>query len=443
MADQTLQNALQAAANVKQNITWWSKQPGGDYIHTPNTLTQIKNAETQIDGILATKSGVDAQISSYKIQLLTATGSAATALQAQLDAATAQSRTLSNQIVGLAEVIRVAYDINAPVSRPGVVINETTNSTAARSLYKTSMTAIKYNASSVKDAYFRGSAGFLKDISPSPRNTPIRVNSAYELWRDNNSNKGMIQNWTPPDAIKANLAASMKATKEANAGAGKRSGLPPHGFQFQYNPTFVDMQYSGTASVDAMFEASGQDGFNLAGAGVTGSSISIQILINRVQDMKYYNQNTGKLLVAARNVYPIPPSPEDQDAIFKKGTMYDLDYLFKTLLGYTMPSQLRNEETADMGYLGAQPVELHLGKGMRYLVFVNSVNVHHVLFNESMVPLFTTVDISCGRLPDYGQLNSYVVNSVKDKAVPNPANNQTGMGFFDNGLPNGVGFGAN
>jgi putative thioredoxin len=70
------------------------------------------------------------------------------------------------------------------------------------------------------------------------------------------------------------------------------------------------------------------------------------------------------------------------------GTMYDVEYLLRTLLGYTLKSYLRNNQTADMGYLGARPVELHLGKSLRYLGTVTSLRIEHVIFNEQMVPLF-------------------------------------------------------
>jgi hypothetical protein len=91
---------------------------------------------------------------------------------------------------------------------------------------------------------------------------------------------------------------------------------------------------------------------------------------------------------------------EEQD-IYNKGTMYDLEFLLRVLMGTTMDSYLRGENTADMGWLPAIPVELHLGKSLRYLGVVNSLNINHMIFNERMVPLFSTVDIAFARLPDY------------------------------------------
>ena len=81
--------------------------------------------------------------------------------------------------------------------------------------------------------------------------------------------------------------------------------------------------------------------------------------------------------------------------------MYDVEFLLRVLMGTTMNSYLRGERTADMGWLPAMPVELHLGKSLRYLGTVNSLNLNHMIFNEKMVPMLTTVDISFARLPDY------------------------------------------
>jgi hypothetical protein len=89
------------------------------------------------------------------------------------------------------------------------------------------------------------------------------------------------------------------------------------------------------------------------------------------------------------------------------GTMYDFEFLLRTIMGYTMKSSLRDysffedKGTADMGFLGARPVELHLGKNMRYLGYITNINLEHVIFDNRMVPLFSNVSIAFSRLPDY------------------------------------------
>jgi hypothetical protein len=75
--------------------------------------------------------------------------------------------------------------------------------------------------------------------------------------------------------------------------------------------------------------------------------------------------------------------------------------LFNTMFSYKpIVSQLRGR-TSDMGYLGAFPVEMHLGNSLRYVAIIDSINVNHVIFTDQMVPIFSTVSISAKRVPDY------------------------------------------
>jgi hypothetical protein len=269
-----------------------------------------------------------------------------------------------------------------------------------KTILKSGLQKITYNVGSVKDAYFSGRESFMKEVSPQPGNTPVYVENAANLWAGGIANKGMIQTWSPPASTGATVN---KDASKSSAMIGQTNPNPtPYGYQFQYNPTNIMMSYAGTPSVDMAYEASGQDKFNFVGTGTTQSTIGFQILINRVYDMKYYS-NTGVLKPGAESVYsPAPPSYQDQQDIYNKGTMYDIEFLLRTLLGMTMPSYLRGGQTADMGFVTAIPVELHLGQSLRYLVWINQLTVNHVLFNERMVPLFTTVDVSCNRMPDFG-----------------------------------------
>jgi hypothetical protein len=193
------------------------------------------------------------------------------------------------------------------------------------------------------------------------------------------------------------------------------------------------MAYAGTPLVDPNFEASGQDNFNLVGTGVTQSTIQFQLLINRMYDMKHYWREDevgggapGTLRPESRNAYGLEKAILDektQKAIYNMGTMYDLEFLLRTIMGYTMKSSLRDYSflgggTADMGFLGARPVELHLGKNMRYLVFITGINVEHVIFDNRMVPLFSNVAITCSRLPDYQSTNPAPAGTVTPLLTP-------------------------
>jgi hypothetical protein len=164
------------------------------------------------------------------------------------------------------------------------------------------------------------------------------------------------------------------------------------------------MSYYTSPNVDVTMITSGTEMFNLAGVSGSQGQVSFQIIINRIFDMQYYSPD-GNLQNPER-YSKRPASVREEQDIYNKGTMYDLEFLLRVLMGTTMSSYLRGENTADMGWLPAIPVELHLGKSLRYLGVVNSLNVNHMIFNERMVPLFTTVDIAFVRLPDYPVGNS-------------------------------------
>jgi len=261
---------------------------------------------------------------------------------------------------------------------------------AYKGINKSTFTPLQYNASSVKETYFSTRTDFVSKVMMS-HNQPTVVRSAGDLWTSVLGSKGMIV--TSEQVLKAWNSGSNKA--QSSDYFDKHN----YGFQFQYNPGTVAMSYYTSPNVDVTMITSGTEMFNLAGVSGSQGQVSFQIIINRIFDMQYYDEN-GNLQNPERYSKRPASVTEEQD-IYNKGTMYDLEFLLRVLMGTTMSSYLRGENTADMGWLPAIPVELHLGKSLRYLGVVNSLNVNHMIFNERMVPLFTTVDIAFVRLPDY------------------------------------------
>ena len=289
---------------------------------------------------------------------------------------------------------------------------------------------LRFNVGSVSEAYFTSRSEFLLDKANTEKlgsavenNRPTpSLNSALELWNNGKASKGMFITWR-------DLSTGFQADLADKNLLGTNEKLPPHAFRFQYNPGSISMAYAGTPLVDPNFEAAGLDKFNLTGTGVTQSTIQFQLLINRMYDMKYYTREDEQSVDGEGGVNPpgtLRPNAlaaevygkgvvldfETQRAIYNMGTMYDIEFLLRTIMGYTMKSSLRDYSffsdggTADMGFLGARPVELHLGKNMRYLVFITGINIEHVIFDNRMVPLFSNVSITCSRLPDYQSTNT-------------------------------------
>ena len=292
---------------------------------------------------------------------------------------------------------------------------------------------VEYNVGSVKEAYYRPrnqdddsangeaymvhlangkkvvhSTGFNDGIG---LNNPSAIKNASELWSSAIGSKGMFQTYFPVNGWTGTNTDAASAFPKENA-------IKKYGFQFLYNPGTISMDYMGVQQTDVAYQMSGNDKSNYIPAQGNSGSISFDIMLNRMYDMKYYNTD-GTLMQEAidANVYSPrnPYGPEgvtthklfnEQQAIYNKGTMYDMEYLLRTLLGYTMKSSLRHEMTADMGLFSRRPVELHLGPKMRYRGYVNGISVRHIMFNERMVPMLSSVHISFNRYPDYPEAGS-------------------------------------
>lgn len=258
---------------------------------------------------------------------------------------------------------------------------------------------LKYNVGCVSSAYLVGSK-YLQTAAGISSDKPSVVTSPTELWSKSRSSKGMISTWVP-----SGTAQGFSALMPQMGDSPVVSEQGRYGFQFHYNPETIDLQYAGSPEVDVNMETSGAEKFNLAGTAVSQSTIVITIPLNRVADMIHYDPSTELLRAdSAQGIYsPRTPSKEEQKLIYNRGTMYDIEYLLSALLGYRLNTKFRGM-TADIGYISARPVEIFLGRGLKYLGFVSSISVNHAIFDDRMVPTFSTVNLGFNRIPDYSGL---------------------------------------
>lgn len=273
---------------------------------------------------------------------------------------------------------------------------------------------VTYNVSAVKEAYFYTGMSFVNKADTDwsgagatdkfdniiwSGNTPGKVNDANDLWATSvsSNSKGMIQTWNPPGG----RGGYINPTDSNFTTLSTSNSVQRYGFQFLYNPTTIEMSYGGVADVDPGMQSSGTEEFLLSNPSVFKSTINLQVVINRMFDFQYINQDgikSGQISdFYAGNV----PTTNDLKRIYERGTMYDVEFLLQTMFPYEpIESQLRGK-TSDIGFLGASPVELHLGNKLRYVAQINNISVNHVIFDNRMVPLFTTISISTNRIPDY------------------------------------------
>lgn len=218
-----------------------------------------------------------------------------------------------------------------------------------------------------------------------------------------------------------------------------------YGFRFLYNPTSVTMGWGIQGAVNPEYQASGKDEAIPISAGLFSSQIQFSIILNRIEDMNYLDkfgfvsQQQAKIGTPppgldpaqrnriysanymANSPYGENLSIDEQRSIYKKGTMYDIEYLFKTINGphATFKSEL-NGTTADRGYMRMSILELHLGANMRYRVRISDLGINHTIFNNRMVPILSTVNFTCHRFIDYS-----IQDKTSDSASTSSSNTNT------------------
>ena len=262
-----------------------------------------------------------------------------------------------------------------------------------------------YNAPMVKTAYLNPGLGAL-DLSPQQETSsrsisdPGNYTDARNAWKDTLGAKGVIQMDRYTQFNMANSSSTGSQQLDGNL----------YGFKFLYNPKEVAMHWGMTDSTynpEVAATGQGGSGFTLS---LQNSTITFSLLLNRIGDMAWLDSNgikkqetlniygTPNQIYSSDKIYPTFVDDSELKDIYKKGTMYDLEYLFKTIGGANVTyTDSFDTKTSDRGWLQGIQVELHLGAGMRYLVRVNSLDVNHMIFNDNMVPILSEVNISCSR----------------------------------------------
>jgi hypothetical protein len=327
--------------------------------------------------------------------------------QAEIDAAiTSRNATRALITEANAKIIRLMKDKNNVQNqineltgkKPKVPTKPSTNSTTTTvtdqggKVDAEFSADYKYNAPLVSSMYLNkglsaDSLGGKLDTTGFPINAPV-FSDAYNAWRGVNGGRGTIQ------MDRKYVNAIGKAQKDTT-----RLDPQMYGFKFLYNPTTVSMAWGVQQMMDPNYESSGEDIFNPISAGLISSTIVFEVLLNRISDFNHLNAD-GSL----RGSYPygqidVPVSERKQ--IYERGTMYDLEYFFKTINGpHGTFTSAYNGLTADAGWLRPSSLELHLGAGMRYRIRINEVSINHAIFNNRMVPILSTVRFVCGRYND-------------------------------------------
>ena len=175
-----------------------------------------------------------------------------------------------------------------------------------------------------------------------------------------------------------------------------------YGFRFHYNPTSIAF---GTSYMDQGVDpgaiSSGADSSFPMGDESQSSTVALNLILNRVDDLSVIQYDGSNARITPSSLYGGQGLDQEQLInLATRGTMYDLEYLFRTVTGKPVMTDFRGM-TADHGMIYGVPVILHLGPRMTYWGLVRSIGYNHEYFNENMTPMITSVTISFQRMPDW------------------------------------------
>ena len=194
------------------------------------------------------------------------------------------------------------------------------------------------------------------------------------------------------------------ATDPWKKGQSLLSGGKTYGFRFHYNPSTISMGVGISKNVNPALIISGRDTFQPFAGGDNPGAVNVTLYLNRIEDFTYLRQGSnGQFQLrpsAPANLYEgRTPNQEELQGIATRGTEYDLEFLFRTIMGRPFPTVLRGK-TADLGMIWGTPCQLWLSRRMRYRGRVTNIQWSHRSFNRFMVPLWTEVNIAFARYPD-------------------------------------------
>jgi hypothetical protein len=250
-----------------------------------------------------------------------------------------------------------------------------------------------YNAPMVSTSYLNGS-GPQSQTTQRPITTPGNVQKASDSWADSTMPaKGIIQMDSSQVFNNANYSKNDTGKYDGNL----------YGFKFLYNPKEVNMTWAVAEGMNWEGIQAGLDPGTAPTTALNNSTISFSLLLNRINDMPYLSANG---LAGDVNPYPTfniasRSLNEELAQIYQKGTMYDLEYLFKSIAGLNSTyTTAFNDISSDVGWLYGFSAELHLGNKMRYKVRLTSLDVNHAMFDERMVPILSYVNVTFARFPN-------------------------------------------
>jgi hypothetical protein len=210
---------------------------------------------------------------------------------------------------------------------------------------------------------------------------------------------------------KADAKATSKTGVDTNATKLSASDKN-YGFQFLWNPTTI------SSSVMRNMEITPSQADRLkavAGAFPGQETVSFNIVLDRINDFACLRRSNNPSSLSRYYLTGYPSNADDPFSVkikdlLNRGTMADLEYLFKAINGgNTAWKSLLGKETANIGFLMPTLLGLVLGpnvtESLSYVGWLTGITMQHEMFTQDMIPLRTTVSINMECFAGSGLVN--------------------------------------
>lgn len=270
------------------------------------------------------------------------------------------------------------------------------------------------------------------NLPPHTWSLPIRPSelesdiASYKRSEDfHKSRRGRLWFWAGGENVNAFADDGSTTTLGAKADAAKKelSGVSAdatklsasdknYGFQFLWNPTTV----SSSVMRNMDITPSNADRLKaVAGAFPGQETVSFNIVLDRINDFACLRRSNNPASLSGYYLTGYPSKADDPFAkkiqeLLSKGTMADLEYLFKAINGgNTAWKSLLGKETSNIGFLMPTLLGLVLGPdvttSLSYVGWLTGITMQHEIFTQDMIPLRTTVSINMECFAGSGLVN--------------------------------------
>lgn len=183
-----------------------------------------------------------------------------------------------------------------------------------------------------------------------------------------------------------------------------------YGVRFHFNPTNVSESFSNTQGTDPIRSLQAITSVPRPPlAKQSGATFNFDIFFSRVFDMRVLRQPQSVWRSAysptLSHYEPNVNENEMRDQVLSRGTMIDVEYIFRLVNGKPFPVWWSDspDGSADWGAFFPRPVVVSFGDeqtSRRLRGFLTSMSVSHQQFAPGMVPIYTTVSLAMERLLD-------------------------------------------